>query len=106
MLKLTLLAAVALSSTAALADAPTMRVSYADLNLTSPAGVAALKARVARAATTVCALDGSRDVQSLMAERACRSAALASADLPMQTAIAAANSQRQLAQLDIERTAR
>lgn len=67
----TILAAMAVATAAVSpAETPSITVSYADLNLASPAGRAALETRVARAARRVC--DGATtDLRSLMATRKC-----------------------------------
>lgn len=61
------------------AEAPqTTKVSYADLNLASESGRAALDARIRQAARSVCS-SGGRDVRSMTAETLCRQEAIKSA---------------------------
>jgi UrcA family protein len=64
------------------------KVSYADLNLTTPGGAAKLHARVARAAKTVCQYDsGTRQLWQMQAQNACVSKALASAEVQIAAAM-------------------
>jgi len=66
--------------------APSVTVSYSDLNLASAKGIDTLYARVAAAAQQVCAPGGVdiRDLQAFAIERACVNQAIANAlrDLP------------------------
>jgi UrcA family protein len=67
----------------------TARVSYADLDLGTSAGRAALNARVAQAAKQVCdATAGRRTLQDLKTESRCRQDAVSGA-MPMIAAAAA-----------------
>lgn len=68
-------------------SAPTARVSYADLNLASPAGVERLRSRVRRAAEGLC-LEGARtDLARAKAEHKCFSTAVASAQGQIDDAV-------------------
>lgn len=74
------LAFSAVAGTAASAeDAPTAIVTYADLNLSSTAGVVALNRRISAAARRICGEDDIRDLQRQAAVDACRTAAVRSA---------------------------
>jgi UrcA family protein len=89
---------VALSATAHLASAadPTdssprhVEVHYADLNLSTAAGAAALYQRLHSAADTVCNEHGTRDLASQFRSKACVRAAISAAvtqiDRPLLTA--------------------
>lgn len=69
----------------------TERVSYADLNLTNPAGQATLVTRVGHAVDRVCGgRHTSRDLQTKTAFRRCSALSMASAQARMAEAIAAA----------------
>lgn len=61
--------------------APTVRVPYGDLNLTTEDGASTLRARVAAAARQVCSVEGSdiRNLQAYAAERSCEAQAIANA---------------------------
>jgi UrcA family protein len=72
---------------------PTAVVSYADLNLASPAGRLALDRRVDRAATGLCFEDRRAPVAELLAQRNCYSAALSRAQIDIQQAVARASNQ-------------
>jgi len=62
--------------------APSVRVAYGDLDLTSEQGVNTLHARVAAAARQVCAADGldSRNLQAYAAARSCETQAIENAE--------------------------
>ncbi len=62
-------------------SAPSVRVPYGDLNLTSEQGADTLHARVAAAAREVCAPDGLdiRNLKAYAAARTCESQAIANA---------------------------
>ncbi|MEZ0241805.1 MAG: UrcA family protein [Sphingomonas sp.] len=77
---LTLLSTLALAFVAAPNDAPGVRVSYADLDLSSPAGVATLDRRLARAVNSVCPDSLSKRLSEIHAVQACRTAALRQAN--------------------------
>ena len=59
--------------------APTVTVRYADLNLGTDAGSAALYARLVSAARKVCAASDIRDLGAMAAARACEQQAIANA---------------------------
>lgn len=80
------------------ADGMSTTVRFADLDLASDAGAAALHARIANAARAVCGGDADlRDLTAFRAVQACRTVAMASAEPQMQLALANARSGRQLA---------
>lgn len=68
--------------------APTAVVSYADLNLASPKGIATLNARVTRAADQLCMDEGIQPLQRMLAGRSCRADAIAGADGQVREAVA------------------
>jgi UrcA family protein len=72
------LALSALQATARSADAglPTQRVSYADLDISKPAGAKVLYGRIVAAANRVCGFDGSRDLATMRWVQACTSRAI------------------------------
>jgi UrcA family protein len=80
------LAALALVSTAAHSTpivvtsqpVPTAHVSFADLNLDSEQGRAALEQRVRAAAESLCNTDGDRTLDAILGGRSCYDAAVAS----------------------------
>lgn len=76
-------------------DVPTALVSYADIDLRSPQGVAALQERVRRAARMLCRRGGVASLDIYMARTACRKDAIASA--ADQIAVAARGSGDRLA---------
>jgi UrcA family protein len=66
---------------------PTAIVSYADLDLAVPKDAAKLRARVTRAAQSVCQFDYAvRNVARMAAQRGCVRRALASADIKIAAA--------------------
>jgi|tagenome__1003787_1003787.scaffolds.fasta_scaffold19637005_1 UrcA family protein len=66
---------------------PTARVSYADLDLTSPAGRLTLDRRVSRAASVLC-LDNQRaPLDEFMAQRHCYSTAMSKARIDIEQAV-------------------
>ena len=73
---------------------PTATVSYADLDLTSPRGVAALNGRVRRAAESLCRNPGVVGVAARLAERSCVAFAQGHAEAQIETAIAQAGNER------------
>jgi UrcA family protein len=93
------LAAALLAAPALAEDAPQLRVSYADLDLSTREGAARLERRVAAAAKVVCGVADTRDIAMQTKTRACRKAALASAQAPMRQAVLAARAERQFAGL-------
>ena len=71
------------------AEANSVRVSYADLNLASSPGEQALRGRVAFAARVVCELEDSRQLDVAKATNSCRSDAIGRAEPQVESAIAA-----------------
>ena len=103
MLKLTslLVAAAAFSGAAAaqnpsvvVSGEPTVTVSYADLNLASAGGRAALDRRVRQAARALCVDERVADLERAIAGRACLASALASARPQIEQALAAGGATR------------
>jgi len=78
------LAGVAASSTVSaqtiVDDAPTVRVHYADLDLSQQSGMKILRHRVAMAVNTVCPFPLSGDMGDMMANARCRAQAIHGAD--------------------------
>jgi UrcA family protein len=74
-----LAACLAVTAVANAESAPAVRVSYADLNLSTPQGSQALYARIVSAANEVCRADDIRDLQAMAARNSCRAAAIAQA---------------------------
>ncbi len=70
---------LAVAAVANAESTPTVRVSYADLNLATQQGSQALYARIASAASQVCVVDDIRDLQAMAAARSCRAEAIAQA---------------------------
>lgn len=95
-------AAAALAATAAtvsfpaFAGTPTVRVRYSDLNLASADGATELKARVQRAAKSVCKNDGDKSLTARANAVEC--AKVATANAMPQVELALANSGTQLAE--------
>jgi len=91
-----LLALAAAAATAATVSFPayaqevtkTAEVRYADINLTSPDGAQALKARVARAAKRVCSVAGDRSLDTVAEARSCTRIAIARAMPQVELALA------------------
>ena len=87
---LTACMAVGLASVARAAPAddaaPSMKVSYSDLDLTTAQGSSTLHARLAAAARQVCSANrmDTRDVEAYAAERSCETLALANAEHQVQ----------------------
>ncbi|MFW2831167.1 UrcA family protein [Sphingomonas sp. ID0503] len=63
-------------ATAHAAETTSVRVSYADLNLSSKAGLLTLERRLRTAATRVCGTAPMRDLHEISAHRACMNQAL------------------------------
>lgn len=86
-------------------DTVSTRVSYADLNLDTPEGLDALKARIDFAAQRVC---GTRSAQSLIEQRAseqCRVEAVQGTRLPtVEVLSASADSPARVASLSVSAT--
>jgi UrcA family protein len=74
----------------AAAETRAVAVSYADLDLSSPAGIAAFDRRVAASVKQVCN-GGTRDLVEAAATRQCRAQASANAKAQQRTAVAQAN---------------
>ena len=70
------------------AEFPTAAVSYADLDLSRPAGVARLNGRIRRAAEELCVDEAVRNLARTAVARACLTAALASTEGQVERAIA------------------
>lgn len=70
------------------ADSARVDVSYADLNLASPAGRAALEMRVTRAARRVCGAAAATDLRAAMAARKCVTVAQSTARPQIDLALA------------------
>jgi UrcA family protein len=71
-----LAACLAVAAVANAESAPAVRVSYADLNLSTPQGSRALYARIESAANEVCRAEDIRDLQAMAARRSCRADAI------------------------------
>ena len=71
------------------AEANSVRVSYADLNLASAPGEQALRGRVAFAARLVCEFEDSRQLDIAKATNFCRNGAIQDAEPQVEAAIAA-----------------
>lgn len=67
--------------------APSARVAYSDLNLSSPAGVARLEGRIHAAADRLCITGGVETLHDKLDALACRDKAIAAADLQVRRAI-------------------
>jgi UrcA family protein len=67
---------------------PTAIVSYADLDLGSSSGVATLHGRIYRAASHICFEDGRTDLATRLNYASCFNAALASAKVQVDRAVA------------------
>lgn len=67
------------SAQAATVDSPTIKVRYADLNLSTEQGSRVLYARIVAAARQVCVADDIRDLHAFNAAKACREQAIAQA---------------------------
>lgn len=76
------------------ATAPTLRVSYGDLNLATEQGSLILYGRIVHAARAVCAVEDIRDLRAVVAAKSCRQRAIARAveqvHSPMLAAVYAA----------------
>jgi UrcA family protein len=71
--------ACAAAAHAAETSAPTVTVTYNDLNLATEAGSSALYARLEKAAARVCVVDDIRDLAAVAARKSCQQAAIARA---------------------------
>jgi UrcA family protein len=74
-------------------DAPVATVSYADLNITAPAGRHALETRVALAAKDLCLENEREPLVDVMAQKNCLSFAMTRARADIDLAVARAGSQ-------------
>ena len=72
------------------ASTNSVRVTYADLNLASDSGRAALNGRISGAARSVCEIEDSRELALASATDNCRSGAIAAAQPAVDAAVAAA----------------
>ena len=72
------------------AESNSMRVSYADLNLSSDPGRIVLQARIEGAARVVCQFEDSRELALASATNLCRSDAIERAEPAFEAAVAAA----------------
>jgi UrcA family protein len=72
-------------------------VSYADLDVATPAGRAALERRIELAADRICTVRRALDLKSLRAADKCRLAAIADATAKVELAVATAQASRQYA---------
>jgi UrcA family protein len=66
----------------------TTRVSFADLDIGSPAGLRALNGRIDRAASRLCIQQTRKSLQDELAERRCMSAAMSSAQAGVDQVLA------------------
>jgi UrcA family protein len=69
-------AATSAFAAAPAAEAPSIRVSYNDLNLTTEQGTLALYARIVSAAGKVCRMSDVRDLHQISAANECRAQAI------------------------------
>lgn len=94
-----ILATAAIAAPARAADTVTntTAVRYHDLDLTSPAGEAALRQRIARAANTVCWQADGPTLDEHARFDACRATAIASASPKLNAVIASARSDHRYA---------
>lgn len=94
----TVTTAFAAPAFAAPEPAPSIAVRYADLNLASEEGAAALDGRIQRAADRVCGRDAdNRDLTTIAAANACRKKAIAGTATQVAEAISAAHRERAFA---------
>jgi UrcA family protein len=82
--------------------APTARVHYADLDLTSAAGEAKLRRRVGWTVAEMCDRYDARDLNALALSEACSRTAMAGAEPQVETALANARSGRAFAANDLK----
>jgi UrcA family protein len=83
-------AALVVPTVSQAAESVSMRVSYADLNLTSAEGSQALQHRIAIAARVVCGYEESKLYDVVIATKACRSGAIEGARPAYEAALASA----------------
>jgi UrcA family protein len=72
------------------AEASSVRVSYADLNLGSDEGANALQRRISYAARVACQFEDSRQIDIATATKLCRNVAISDARPAYEAAVAAA----------------
>jgi UrcA family protein len=101
MLKISLIAAAALVAAAApafaqdaVSDIVERNVSYADLDLSAPAGVAALDQRIDTAVTQVCGRADLHDLGAWKAMQQCRADARSKIEQTRNTLVASAKAQK------------
>ncbi len=82
---------------AAESETNVVRVNYADLNLASPAGVAALRHRLIVASGAVCGIANSSDAADRADAMACKQSALQDALGQLRTVVAAAQARSAVA---------
>jgi UrcA family protein len=80
------LASVAVHADEAMNGVATRTVHYADLDLSTPAGVTVLQNRIHQAAEQVCGDPSSRQLAEAVAAKACIARAVKMSALPIQTA--------------------
>ncbi|HET8750185.1 MAG TPA: UrcA family protein [Sphingomicrobium sp.] len=83
-------AALVVPTVSLAAESNSVRVSYADLNLVSPAGRYTLQQRIVYAARVVCVIEDSRELALRTETNACRSDAVARAQPAYEAAISSA----------------
>ena len=86
---LALAAALVIPTVSQAAEADSVRVSYADLNLASTAGADVLQRRIAFAANRVCDTADPRDLNLVRMNADCREGAIAGAQPAFEAAVAA-----------------
>jgi UrcA family protein len=74
-----LAACLAVTGVANAQTAPSVRVRYSDLNLSTQQGSQALYTRIVAAAAQVCQVDDIRNLKAVAAARSCRAQAIAQA---------------------------
>jgi UrcA family protein len=94
---LCLTAAIVSAAPALAQEDVSIHVSYADLNLASPAGAAVFHQRLDNAVTTICGRPGGRDLGQATIVKACRDNTGLTASRLERQAIAAAEQKVQLA---------
>lgn len=77
-------------------DAPSIAVSFADLDLGSHAGLRTLEGRVHAAASRLCVQAGRKSLERQLAERRCMSAAMSSGQAGIDRAVAQRTAQTPL----------
>ncbi len=82
-------------------DPTSIGVRFSDLDLASDAGASILRARITRAANTVCGDTDQRDLGAMGQMMACRKTAMASAAPQVELALASARPGRSFAANDV-----